>query len=373
MRKIIIVLVSIFLFLAISGIIAMKLKKMKPKEEHSEHKEIKRSVKVTTIKYQDVKSEFKETGRLASQSAINLSAEVRGKILAGQVSLKKGQSFRKGQLLLKIYNQEAKLALQAHKSRYLNSLANILPDLKTDFNESYTTWLNFFEAIDISKNLPKLPEIKSNKEKIFLASRNILGDYYNIRSSEITLSKYYLYAPFTGTYTAVFSEQGAIASPGQRIASMIRTDKLELEVPIEVENVKFIKKGQIINVLSSTDNQEFKGKIIRISDFVDPKTQSVSVFIDISARKNSRVFSGEYMTAIFSNLTLKNAIEIKRDALFNQNEVFIVADGKLKKQTVNVLKLNDNTAIINGLKEGDLLVNEALINAVENMEVKILN
>jgi len=373
MRKIIIVVVSIFLFLAISGIIAMQLKKMKPKEETKDAKEIKRFVKVKTVKYQDIKSEFRETGRVASQSVIDLSTEVRGKILPGQIALKKGQSFRKGQLLLKVYNQEAKLALQSRKSRFLNSLANILPDLKTDFKESYTTWLNFFEAIDIQKNLPKLPETKSNKEKIFLASRNILADYYTIRSSEITLSKYYLYAPFSGTYTAVYSEQGAIANPGQRIASMIRTDKLELEVPIEVENVKFIKKGQVLNVISSTDNQDFIGKIIRISDFVDPKTQSVSVFIDISNRKNAKVFSGEYMTSIFSDITLKDAIEIKREAIFNQNEVYIVNGGKLKMKMINVLKLNDETAIINGLKKGDLIVNEALINAVENMEVTILD
>lgn len=373
MRKIIIVVVSVLLFLAISSVIAMQLKKMKPKEETKDTKEIKRSVKIKTVKYQDIKSDFKETGRVASQSIIDLSAEVRGKILPGQIALKKGQSFRKGQLLLKIYNQEAKLALQSRKSRFLNSLANILPDLKTDFKESYNTWLNFFEAINIQKNLPKLPETKSNKEKIFLASRNILADYYTIRSSEITLSKYYLYAPFTGTYTAVYSEQGAIANPGQRIASMIRTDKLELEVPIEVENVHFVKTGQMVTITSSSDHNKFKGKIIRIADFVDPKTQSVSIFIDISAHKKSKVFSGEYMTAIFSNITLKNTLEIKRDAIFNQNEVYIVSNGKLKMKTINVLKLNNETAIINGLKEGDLIVNEALINAVENMEVSILN
>ncbi len=373
MRKVIIVIVSIVLFLAISGIIAMQLKKMKPKEDTKDVTEIKRSVKVKTVKYQDIKSEFRETGRVASKNTVDLSTEVRGKILQGQVMLKKGQSFKKGQLLIKIYNEEAKLALQSRKSRFLNSLANILPDLKTDFKESYNAWLIFFEAIDIQKKIPKLPEAKSNKEKIFLASRNILADYYTIKSSEITLSKYYLYAPFKGTYTMVYAETGAIANPGQKIASMIRTDKLELEIPIEVENVNFIHKGQTVTIISSSDHNEFKGRIIRISDFVDPKTQSVSVFIDISAHKNSRVYQGEYMTAIFSDITLKDAIEIKRDAIFNQNEVYIVNDGKLKLKIINVLKLNDETAIINGLKEGDLIVNEALINAVENMEVKILN
>ena len=373
MNRKLIIIGSIVIILILSFVITSVLKKMKPEEEKKEKEDIKRYVKVSVVKYEDIKSKFKETGRVASQNSIDLSPEVRGKILPGHVTLKKGQSFRKGQLLLKIYSQEAQLALQSRKSRFLNSLANILPDFKMDFNDSYNTWVKFFEAVDINKAIPKLPEIKSNKEKIFLASRNILGDYYAIKSEEIMLSKYYLYAPFNGSYTAVFAEPGAIANPGVRIASMIRTDKLELEVPVESANIKFIKTGQTVDIISAADNEKFTGKITRISDFVDPATQSVSVFIDISAKKNSRVYQGEYMTAVFSDITLKDAMEIPRDAVFNQNEVFTVKDGKLKKRTVNILKLNEETAIINGLNEGIKLVTEALINAVDNMEVEVLH
>jgi len=368
-----IIIGSIAAIIILAVVIMGALSGMKPEAEKKEKEDIKRYVKATIVKYDDITSEFKETGRVASQSSIDLSPEVRGKILQGQVSLKKGQSFRKGQLLLKIYSQEAQLALKSRKSRFLNSLANILPDLKMDYKESYGTWLKFFEEVDINKSIPKLPEIRSNKEKIFLASRNILGDYYAIRSEEIMLSKYYLYAPFNGSFTAVYAEPGAIANPGVRIASMIRTDKLELEVPLEAANIKFIKKGQTVNIISAADNEEFKGRIIRISDFVDPATQSVSVFIDISGKKKSRVYQGEYMTAVFSDITLSEAMEIPRDAVFNQNEIFTIINGKLKKKAVKILKFNDETLIINGLKEGTEIVTEALINAVDNMEVEILH
>jgi len=370
-RKLIIIL-SILGVFVLSVIIAGALSGMKPEEEKKEEEEIKRYVKADQIKYEDIKSEFKETGRVASKSVIDLSPEVRGKILNGSVQLKKGQSFRKGQLLLKIYNQEAQLALQAKKSGFLNALANILPDMKMDFNDSYKTWLDFFENVDINKPIPNLPEISSGKEKIFLSSRNILATYYSIKSDEIILSKYYLYAPFNGSFTAVYAEVGAIANPGVRIASMIRTDKLELEVPLEFENIKFIKTGQTVKIISANDGEEFKGKITRISDFVDPQTQSVSVFVDISAKKGSQVYQGEYMSVIFSDILLKNAFEVPRDAVFNQNEVFIVKNGKLKKKMVNVLKMNEESIIINGLDEGTDIVIEALINAVDNMDVEIL-
>jgi membrane fusion protein (multidrug efflux system) len=371
-KRPIIILGSIVLILIVAVALSSVFSGMKPEEEKKEEEKIIRYVKASKIEYTDIESELTETGRVASKSIIDLSPEVRGKILNGGVQLKKGQSFRKGQLLLKIYNQEARLALQAKKSSFLNALANILPDMKMDYPDRYQTWVDFFEAVEINKPLPEMPEIKSAKEKIFLSSRNILGSYYSIKSDEIILSRYYIYAPFNGSYTAVYSEPGAIANPGVRIASMIRTDKLELEVPVEVENVKFMKKGQTVNIISANDQEEFEGKITRISNFVDPQTQSVSVFIDISSKKSANVYQGEYMSVVFSNILLKDAYEIPRNAVFNQNEVFTVVGGKLKKRLVNILKMNDETILINGIDEGTMIVTESLINAVDNMEVEIL-
>ena len=122
------------------------------------------------------------------------------------------------------------------------------------------------------------------------------------------LTKYYIYAPFNGAYTDVYAEPGAIASPGVRIARIIRTDKLELEVPVEATNIHFLKTGQTVEIISSDENEIFTGRILRISDFVDPTTQSVPVFMDISSRKNKRVYQGEYMTAVFSNIILENVM-----------------------------------------------------------------
>ena len=78
------------------------------------------------------------------------------------------------------------------------------------------------------------------------------------------------------------------------------------------------------------------------------------------------------MTAVFSNILLKDAMEIPRDAVFNQNQVFTVKNGKLKKQNIHILKMNEETIFFNGLEKGLYVVTEALINAVDNLEVEVL-
>jgi len=344
---------------------------MKPPIPEDEEKKIVRYVKVKKAVFADVESTVKATGRLASQNSVDLSTEVQGRILTGGITLKKGQRFRKGQLLLNIYDKEARLANQSHKSRFLNLIANLLPDFKIDFNESYQEWYDFFEKTDILKPIPVLPEAKNSKEKIYLASRNILSEYYSIKSEEIRLGKYKVYAPFNGSFTDVFSELGAIANPGARLAKMVRTDKLELEVPVETENASMVNIGDPVLIYAKGhSDKKIKGRVDRKSNFVDPKTQSVTFFVTLNTSDN--VMQGEYLWAEFSKIKVQNAMELPRSALSNSNEVYVVIDGKLQKKEVNILKVNESTVFINGLKSEVLVVTEPLINASENLPVEVI-
>ena len=78
----------------------------------------------------------------------------------------------------------------------MNGIACILPDIKIDFPESFQKYQDFFNSLKIDQPLPELPELDSDKEKVFLASRNILNDYFNIKSAEVRLSKYRLICTF---------------------------------------------------------------------------------------------------------------------------------------------------------------------------------
>lgn len=329
-------------------------------------------VRVNTIKYSDMNTSIKASGRLSSQSLVDLSAEVSGKILQGDISLKEGTNFKKGDLLVRIFDEEAKNNLKASKSRFLNSIAGILPDMKIDFSQEYDKWNKFFNDININKELPALPKFNTDKEKIFLASRNILNDYYTIESAQVRLSKYKIYAPFKGTFTNVMMEVGSVANPGTRIATMIKTDNLELEVPVKAEDIYWIKKGDKVKVSTNDGQMTWWGKVVRKSDYVDPASQSIMVYVAVEPKKDKPLYQGQYLQAEFSDKIVHQSFEIPRNALFNKNEVYLVEDGVLKRATVSVLKLGSTTALISGPKENSTIVVEPLINAAEGVVVEIL-
>jgi len=370
-KSIITVLVIIVLFI-ITFLLVNMLSGMAEAPEEKQKEDIKLFVKTEKVAYSVNKAKIVETGRLASQQMVNLSAEVQGQILPGSVVLKEGTKFNKGALLIKIFDEEAKNNLKASKSRFMNGIASILPDIKIDFPESFQKYQDFFNSIKIDEPLPELPNLDSDKEKVFLASRNILNDYFNIKSAEVRLSKYRLYAPFDGTFTAVYLEPGSVASPGNRIASMIRTDKLELEVPVRIEDAYWINVGDNVQVSTKDRHMQWSGKVVRKSNFMDPSSQTISVYVALSHKKDKPLYQGQYLMAEFAAKTLENSMEIPRNAIFNKNRVFTVEDGKLKKYQVNVLKNNKTTVIFSGLPEGADLVVEPLVNAKEGFNAEIL-
>jgi len=333
---------------------------------------VKRYVKAQPVNYGVVQARVVGAGRLNSQHDVEIIAEVQGKIMPGNIPLKKGQAFKKGDLLIKIFDQEARLSLLATKSRFLNAVASLLPDFKVDFPNSYTAWQDFFAAIDIEKDLPKLPANGSGKEKIFLAGRNILSDYYSIKSAEVRLEKYNIYAPFDGTYTDVLLEVGSIANTGSRLAKIIRTDVMELEIPVEVEQAQWIEIGDVAEVTTEDQSNSWTGKVVRKSQFVDPDTQSMEVFVQLTSTPENPLFNGLYLRATFPGTELDAVMEIPRGAVFNQNEVFVIREGKLAREEIEIKKINRDTVIFNGVPEGIEIVVEPLINASENTPVEIL-
>ncbi|WP_321288056.1 efflux RND transporter periplasmic adaptor subunit [uncultured Sunxiuqinia sp.] len=369
-RKITFVVVGLIILLGGSAVLSKLFISMKPEAVQKPETEVKRYVSVEQVDYSEIISSVKAQGRVVSGNEVLLVAEAPGKIERGDVRLKKGTTFKKGQHLATIYKDEVELALKSKKSLFLNSLTNILPDIKIDFPDNYQSYLDFFNAIDLNETLPDLPNYNDEKLKVFLASQGVLNSYYSILQDEKKLDRHSMYAPFDGTFTKVNSEVGAYVNTGGQIANMIRTDLLELEVPIENEFSRWIKIGDQVTV--NKGSLELTGKVVRKAAFVDESTQSRSIFVKVDAKYNDILLSGEYLSVVFPGLPIQQAMEIPRSAVFNTNDVFVVDGGFLKKKQIHIIKVNTSTLIFDGLEEGEYVVTESLINVKEKTPVEIL-
>ncbi|MEM6771070.1 MAG: HlyD family secretion protein, partial [Bacteroidota bacterium] len=137
-------------------------------------------------------------GRLAAYNKISLFTEVGGAVLETGKPFKKGTYFKKGETLLRIDDAEARLTLQSQKATLLNGVAMMMPDLKIDYPESFGNWEAYLAGFDVDGSIKPLPEAINQREKLFVAGRNLYSQYYSIKSGEERLNKYTLRAPFSG-------------------------------------------------------------------------------------------------------------------------------------------------------------------------------
>lgn len=341
--------------------------KMRPPQE------VKRYVEASPVKYETVLSPVSAPGRLVSLAEVDLVAEASGKIIGSDISLKKGSKFKKGDVLFTIYPDEAALALQSRKSQFLNMLANLIPDLAIDFPEQESRFREFFNAVKLEEPLPSFPKVDSEKFRIFLASQNILGEYYGIKKDELKLSRHTVTAPFDGTYSEVMIEVGAYTNTGGRIAKAIRTDILEMEVPLERFDAKWVKVGDKAIIHSQERNLSWEGSVVRKNQFVDPSTQSQGVFVRVKDQPGKPLLAGEYLNAQFPGHPVEEVMRVPRNVVFNSDEVFIVIDQRLEKRNVEIIKVTERNILFRGVEEGQMLVMEPLINVSEGTKVEIHN
>jgi hypothetical protein len=329
------------------------------------------AVKSKVVTNQQISSDIKYPGRVNSAENVSLAAEVNGRIMQGSVPLKEGQSFTKGQLLVEIFGEDTEASLKASRSNFLRTLSLTLPDINIDFSESYNKWNTYFQIVNINNKLPKLPEIKSESEKVFMASNGVLSEYYNIQKQEITLDKYQIWAPFSGYYKVVNKEVGALASNGVEIAIIVRNDKLEVIVPISVKDAKRVKHGQKFRIISN--EKEYIGTLSRIAGFVEESTQSVNIYISYTPESKHELFEGELVSVSFNTTTIQLGTSLPREAVMPDGTVFIVVDNKLKKQAVEIIQQLEDESCVKGLNEGDTVVVESLVNVQNGQEVKLIN
>lgn len=328
------------------------------------------AVNITPVKYSDLETELEYYGRVSSFRSVDIIAEVQGKLIAGASNLKAGSRIRRGQLLYRIDDTETRLNLQSQKSQFMKSIADILADLKVDYPDRFSTWQAYFESIDVEKSLPELPKVSDLKEKTFLSTRGIISSYYNILSAQERLGKYRIYAPFSGSLSAVMMDAGSVVSPGGRIASLLQTDRLELVLPVKADDIRWIKAGTKVEVASQDGAQTWEGKVARIGEMVDAATQSVNVYISITPKKDAPVLDGQYLKATVPGKVVIKAMEIPRRAIFNENKIYVFRNGKLNIETISVHRINPTTILFSGLQKGEKIVADPPVNAIENMSVR---
>lgn len=371
-RKLIVLSPVIILILAY---LAMKLLSSFKEEEPKRSATVKpRVVETRVVALEDVPASLGTFGTLASSQPVSLISEVAGTLQAGEVKFQPSQSFKKGDLLLKVDDRQIALQLNSTKSDLLTALATLMPELKVSSPDIFETWQAYFDAINFKDPIQPLPEAGGQRLKALLARYNIYRLYFAIQDLEIRAKKHYFFAPFNGTIVSTQLRVGSTAAPGARLAEIINLDELEVEIQVPAADIQWIQPDALVDLSTPDGAIHWPGHIDRIGNVIDTRSQSVLAYIKIDDTAEVTPTAGIFLRADIDAETIPNAMSVTRKAVYEQSYVFVIEDAKFARRDINIAFDGGDYYILNGgLAPGDTLVYELLQGISDGMPAQAIS
>jgi len=350
-------------------------------EKHSNKRDVEpevRLVETQSVYFEDLALEIEGNGVIESKKTLNVISEANGPVLFAKNDLKDGTFVREGDLIIEIDAREVENSLYTMRSEFLNTLAQVLPDIKVEDPKAYEKWYNYFINIDIHQTTPELPDISGSQEKIKLSTRSVFSKYYAVKNQEILLSKYKITAPFTGYIKSNGVVEGSFVSKGSHLFTLSDAVNVEIAVPLLIDEVNLINFSNppIVKIFPDNHQEEVAyGKIYRKETLLNRNSQTLNVYVSFTnGNLNSFFLPGNYVKVKIEGMMFKKVAKIPRHVLDNEQFVYTMEDGKLARRKVDLVAIQGNDAVIKYAGNDDMnIITTILQKPLIGMPVKSAN
>lgn len=338
--------------LAIIAIVIIKLKTNKEitqSKVYQYDKEQAINVQADTLQIENVNAEFSYSGTFEPNKETKISAELQGKI--NEVLVDVGSVVNKGQSLVLLDNSLLKLQLQTIEVQ--------IEGLEADVNR-YT----------ILAKADAIQGVQLEKAELGLKSAKVQRATLLEQINKTTIK-----APFNGVVTAKFSEEGAYAAPGVPLLQITEITNLKFTVNVPENELSKFKLNQSYSLtVDAYPEIQLTGKATMIGSKANMGS-SFPVQFSVNNTSDLKIKSGMFGKVIFKNDIQEKGIIISSSAIVgseNQPQVYLIKNGKAILQNIVISKKIQNKSVVSsGLKTGDVIVTNGLINLFDGANVTV--
>jgi len=360
-------IISFSVVLVVSITVTMFLVSLKSAPERKPPMDTRPTVGVMKVKNNSIQLTVPVIGRLVAHEKVSILTEVTGVLKVSGKEFLTGQSYRRGEVMLRVNQEETELSLKAQRSSLLTAVAALLPELKFDYPQSYKSWNTYLQSFNIESRTQALPESLNEREKFFVANKGIYNSYYQIKAQEARLEKFTIRAPFDGVLIQSSITPGNLVRVGQPLGVLINPARYNFESNVSIEEVAQIHIGDQVQLHSENIAGSWTGTVTRINQGLDENNQMVSIYASLSAPelRDGMFLRGDVLTS-----TAIEGMEIPRKMLHGGNTVLEIIEGTIHYQVVDVVSTQGELAVVTGLVNGTKLSTKTL-NLYDGAQIKI--
>lgn len=279
-----------------------------------------------------------------------------------RVFVKIGQSVESDQALMGVYNPNINPALDSNLAK-LESLS--------------------IQKNQVEKDVSKLRELRKNNSTSQNALEQKETDYKDLQAqlklvqSQIDLalanqSESIIKAPFNGTITSIFKQEGEFVQAGQAVITINQQDSFEVEVNITRLLWKNLELGDEIK--GHYDHETYTFKVVELSQSADAKSHLMKVVLELNENLSNVI--GQQVTLDFPQ-KYQNIYQLPLETIvddgINQPYIFTVINDLAVRIQIQPLFIQDGLIVLNTAEDikGSVII-KGQSKLTDGMKVKVL-
>ena len=309
------------------------------------------SVYTESVAYHQVAQSLSLIGKLQSEQFVNIATEVSGKVKL--IDVQANQQVKTGQLLFQLEDTEAQAALLEAKAYFFDEQRKLREFTK----------------------LVKSNAITQTAVEGQIASVDIARA--RLKAAQAEVERHALSAPFAGTIGLIDFSIGKMVATGSELLTLDNLEQMTLNLQVPERYLAMISTGmQVTATNRAWPETVFNGELIATDSRINPDTLNLRVQVlfnnsDNKLRPGMMMSAEIFFPAINAPVIPVQALEYSGTKRY----VYIVnKQGMASRQEVLLgARIKNQILIEKGLKIGDKIVVQGLVNMRDGLKVKDLS
>lgn len=306
-------------------------------------------VTVEQMKYENLEITLEYSGTVFPRADVNIASESPGKVVAVNADL--GDYVAKGKVLVQLDDDLKVANFQTAEANYKKAKKD-LERYEQLFKEKSTT----AAQLDQARFAYETAEAQ-----------------YKIAKKQLEDTR--IKAPFSGFIAARNVEIGSVISTGAMLFNLIDLSTVRVKIQVPEKDIFKIKHGDKVTLTTDAlAGETFTGSIENIGSKADEaKTYPVEVFV-----KNPKnlLKAGMFVRVQIPSAIKGKSLLISRQSLvgsIRNPQVYVVENNIAKLRSIQIgSEVGKKLEVLGGLKEGELVITNGIINLKDNTKVTIV-
>ena len=367
----------IALIIVILGILgAYAFFKLKKLPVQKEAKSVAPLVEVEKVHVRDIQMLVHGYGTVSPKVEVDVVPEVSGKVVSVHPELKAGGMIRAEEQILQIDPRDYELAVQQAQA----AVAEARVRLDTELAEAQVArkeWQQLHPNTEPNSPLVlREPQIRRAEAALESATAQLA-------TAQLRLERTSLSIPFDALIISERVDLGQYVVVGQSLGVAYGIESVEIEVPLEDDELAWFdvfpssaalngNKAPLKHITAQVKadfagaEHTWQGRVVRTTGQVDKTSRMISVVVEVASPFDTSggkppLLPGVFAEVVIEGRVLKKIAAVPRDAVRQGNKVWVVNDGRLHIQPLNIVRADKDFAyVVSGLDDEAIIVTSSL-------------